>query len=125
VSVTLFDRLDDDQCDACGARPDVLHASGEALSSLLCGACMAKAQAEHERRCCFCGVTASFPHRRRPFTWQDVAGRHVCDDDCAELERARQAAEPMPRPLVIDEIDAVWVVDQAAWAAERPRKELA
>lgn len=57
-------------------------------------------------RCSFCGVTQSFAHRKRPFTWQDVSGRVVCDDDCAELERARQGAEGYE--LVHSEIDGLW-----------------
>lgn len=59
-----------------------------------------------ERRCAMCGTTPAFPHRRRPFAWQDVAGRMVCDDDCAELERARQAAEG--DALVHSEVDGLW-----------------
>jgi hypothetical protein len=59
-----------------------------------------------DQRCCFCGVTPVFPHRKRPFTWQDVGGRLVCDDDCAELERARQAADG--DALVHSEVDGLW-----------------
>ncbi len=56
--------------------------------------------------CAFCGATPSFPHRRRPLAWQDVAGRQVCDDDCAEKEQARQAAEQVE--LVHTEVDGWW-----------------
>jgi hypothetical protein len=59
-----------------------------------------------DQRCCFCGTTPAFPHRKRPFSWQDVAGRVVCDDDCAELERARQAADG--DALVHSEVDGLW-----------------
>ena len=59
-----------------------------------------------EQQCSFCGTTSSFPHRRRPFVWQDVAGRQVCDDDCAETEAARQAAEPAL--LEHAEVDGWW-----------------
>jgi hypothetical protein len=59
-----------------------------------------------EPRCSFCGVTPSFPHRRRPFVWQDVAGRLVCDEDCAGLERARQPAQPVL--LEYAEVDGWW-----------------
>jgi hypothetical protein len=53
-----------------------------------------------------CGAAASFPHRRRPFTWQDVAGRLVCDDECAEKEAARQSAQPVE--LTHSEVDGLW-----------------
>ncbi|WP_438029095.1 hypothetical protein [Sorangium sp. So ce233] len=74
------------------------------------------------QRCSFCGFSADFPHRHRPIAWQDIGGRLVCDADCAEKDAARQAAEPAPRLLAVDEIGAARVVDQAAWAAEHRRE---
>lgn len=71
--------------------------------------------------CSFCGYHHAFPHRRRPVAWQDVAGRQVCDADCAEKEAARQAAEPAPRLLAVDEIDGRRLVDVVTWAAEHRR----
>ncbi|MGK3995036.1 hypothetical protein [Sorangium sp. So ce1024] len=63
-------------------------------------------------------------HRRRPFRWQDVAGRPVCDDDCAELERLRQSVRPNDaRVLLVQEIDGEWIVDQPVWSAEHRRVE--
>jgi hypothetical protein len=57
-------------------------------------------------RCCFCGYHPGFVHRHRPIAWQDVAGRPVCDDECAEKETARQAAQG--DALVHSEVDGLW-----------------
>lgn len=46
-------------------------------------------------RCSFCGAWEGFAHRHRPFAWQDVGGRPVCDGDCAGRELARQTCEPV------------------------------
>ncbi|WP_437310079.1 cyclic-phosphate processing receiver domain-containing protein [Sorangium sp. So ce388] len=73
--------------------------------------------------CSFCGYHPAFPHRHRPVAWQAVAGRTVCDGDCAEKEAARQAAQPAARLLTVDEIDGRQAVDQVKWAAEHRRPE--
>jgi hypothetical protein len=74
-------------------------------------------------RCGFCGFSAGFPHRHRPVVWQDVGGRPVCDDDCAEKERARQEcpgldvdfALEIETPQDVDEwrvIEPWWLVSE-------------
>ena len=56
--------------------------------------------------CSYCGYHPGFPHRHRSVAWQDVGGRLVCGAECAEKERARQAAQPVE--LVHSEVDGLW-----------------
>jgi hypothetical protein len=55
-----------------------------------------------------CGHHPGLLHRHRPVAWQDVAGRPVCDAECAEKEAVRQAADASPRVHMHSEIDGLW-----------------
>lgn len=66
-------------------------------------------------RCCFCGITEAWVAQvralgssRRDPQWQDVAGRPVCDADCAEKERARQDAVAFELVHMHSEVDGLW-----------------
>jgi hypothetical protein len=77
------------------------------------------------KRCCFCGVTDSWPFLRAPIAW--IGGdTPACSTECLKKHRLRQAVEPANHYVVADEnTERVIVVDQVQWAAEYRRTESA